>query len=332
MQDIAMQGERARTANVSSCKAVMRSFAVCLLHLAVSCLLLQAPSAYAKSGWCRTVVNTITLPAIKVASDAPIGTVLWSGDIPFSVNCGSYLFSSSDIYVFKEYMNLPGYGLEFYLSYKGANVDYKAFVATVSGPGGTNLSGQLHVELRKTGVTPTSGTASASNPPSILFTGEWLDDTNTRYNPGPLSNISFTSYTCDIDTGSRSISVPLGDMREDKFTGIGTTSPDKTFNIGLNCTQPSGAYNATLTFNATADSSQVAGVMALASDPSAASGVGIQLLMSGQPVSLNSALSVGAATTGTTISVPMTARYYQTAAKVKPGKANGVATFVVSYK
>jgi major type 1 subunit fimbrin (pilin) len=310
----------------------MRLFSVCLLYLVVSCLFLHPPSAYAASGWCNSGIKTITLPIIKVASDAPIGTVLWSSDVPFSVNCGSYLFSSSDIYVFKQYMGLTGYGLEFFLSYKGANVDYKAFVATVSGNGGTNLSGQFHMELRKTGVTPTSGAASASNPPAILFTGSGLDDTNSRYNVGSLSNISFISYTCDIDTGSRSISVQLGDTREDKFTGIGTTSPNKTFNINLNCTQPSGTYNVALTFSATADSSKAPGVIALASDASAAAGVGIQLLMNGQPVSFGTALDAGVATAGATLTIPMTARYYQTGVAVKPGKANGIATFVVSYK
>ncbi|MGV2293574.1 fimbrial protein [Trinickia sp. YCB016] len=272
------------------------------------------------------------MPSIKVASDAPIGTVLWSQDIRYSLNCGSYLFASSDIYVFREYMNLATYGLEFFLTFNYADVGYKAKVATVSGPNGTPLTGGMTIGLRKIGATPTQGTVSVSNRPDVIFGGESLDDTLTRYYLGNLSNISFTSYTCDIDTGSRNISVILGDMREDKFTGIGTTSPDKTFNINLNCTQPSGTYNAALTFSATADSSQVPGVIALASDPSAAAGVGIQLLMNGQPVGFNTGLGAGVATAGATLSIPMTARYYQTAAKVKPGKANGIATFVVSYK
>jgi len=73
-----------------------------------------------------------------------------------------------------------------------------------------------------------------------------------------LNNISFVNNTCEVDTGSRSISVPLGSIRADTFKGIDSTSPDKTFNVGLTCSQPAGAYNVAVTFNATTDASRAA--------------------------------------------------------------------------
>ncbi|WP_240702170.1 fimbrial protein [Trinickia terrae] len=274
------------------------------------------------------------MPTLKIAADAPVGATLWSKQsIPFSANCTTNLLSwPGEGYVWRRSLVLSAYGLEFVLTYKGnsgsgaAQIDMGTYISD-----GTVVSGTVDLTLRKTGATPSSGTVTSGDLYAFTIDGTTDNGKAPHYIRG-LSNISFTSYTCDIDTGSRSISVPLGDMREDKFTGIGTTSPDKTFHINLNCTQPSGTYNVALTFNATADSSHAPGVLALTSDANSASGVGIQLLMNGTPVSFNTALSAGVATANTTLSIPMTARYYQTASAVKPGKANGIATFVVSYK
>ncbi|MET5116898.1 fimbrial protein, partial [Burkholderia pseudomallei] len=74
------------------------------------------------------------------------------------------------------------------------------------------------------------------------------------------------------------------------------------------------------------------GVLAITQGASSASGVGIQLLLNGSPVSFGAVLDAGSATAGATLTIPMTARYYQNGSVVTPGAANGIATFAVSYK
>jgi major type 1 subunit fimbrin (pilin) len=324
-----------------ACKLWLRRLGVCLLALAGMAGLNAHATTVCSYGGDQTIVN---MPAIKVAADAPIGSVVWKQTgLTFSRLCSFQgLWGQEDAFLFRQALDLPGTGLTFFLTYKGnqgstaAGFDTGVYVDQweAGGAGGNTVSGTVDIELRKTGATAASGQVSTSSLLAFRIAGQSNQNTNPgNYNIGSLNNIAFTDYTCTVDAGSRSIAVPLGDVREDKFTGKGSTSPDKKFSIGVTCSKPAGTYNVALTFSATADSSKAPGVIALTSDASAAGGVGIQLLANGQPVTFGSALNVGNATSGTAYAIPMTARYYQTTATaVKPGKANGIATFVLTYK
>jgi major type 1 subunit fimbrin (pilin) len=292
----------------------------------------HAPGAMA-AGNCDSGGTTTSLPSIKVAADAPIGSVVWTGTVNFSAGCAGGV-SGDTIYLYNNNLNaLSSYGLTFEVTYNGQKLGYKIAIGTLGWFEWRAFTGSYTLQLRKTGTTPTSGNVSLSSSRAIIYTGSDISQPNAADIYSSLNNISFVNYTCSVDTASRSITVPLGDVREDKFTGLGSTSPDRKFDIRVACSQPAGTYDAMLTFNATADSSKAPGVIALTSDASAAGGVGIQLLANGQPVSFGTEQTVGNATTATTYTIPMTARYYQTtAARVKPGKANGIATFVLTYK
>ncbi|AOJ03759.1 pilus assembly protein [Burkholderia mayonis] len=292
----------------------------------------------AQAATCEGDKTLATLPAITVASDAPVGTVLWSQKgIAFSTYCKLILIDTSNIYLWRADLSstLQQYGLTFWLTYEGqgGNTAQQIKSPMVVDLGGKNgyASGAVDLELRKTGVTPAQGAVSAADIPAFYLDSNTNNRKGSHYIRG-LTNISFVSYTCDIDTGSRSMNVPLGDVRVDRFSGIGSTYGDQNFNIGLTCTQPAGTYNVALTFSATADSTGASGVLALTQRSDVASGVGIQLLMGGAPVTFGTALDAGSATAGTTLTIPMTARYYQTGGMVTPGAANGIATFTISYK
>jgi major type 1 subunit fimbrin (pilin) len=322
-------------------KPWLRRLGVCLLASAGMAATSARATTVCSYGGDQTIVN---MPAIKVAADAPIGTVVWKQTgLAFSRLCSFQgVWGQEDAYLFRQALDLPGTGLTFFLTYKGnqgstaAAIDTGVYVDTweSGGGGGNTVAGTVDIELRKTGATATSGQVSTSSLLAFRIAGQSSQTTYPgNYNIGSLTNIAFTNYTCTVDTASRSITVPLGDVREDKFTGLGSTSPDRKFDIGVTCSQPAGTYNVMLTFNATADSSKAPGVIALTSGASAAGGIGIQLLANGQPVSFGTAQTVGNATTATTYTIPMTARYYQTTASaVRPGKANGMATFVLTYK
>lgn len=63
-----------------------------------------------------------------------------------------------------------------------------------------------------------------------------------------------------------------------------------------------------------------------------ATGVGIQLLGGdAQPVRFGKGMQVGPMKNGS-YDVPYTARYYQTAARIRPGRADGTATFTLEYR
>ncbi|AOJ84895.1 pilus assembly protein [Burkholderia savannae] len=307
----------------------------------VACCLWIAAAALpmgARAATCEGDKTLVTLPAIAVASDAPIGTVLWSqSSIGFSTYCTLGWIDTSNIYVWRTDLSstLQQYGLTFWLTYEGqggntAEQIKSPLVVDLGGKAGY-ASGTVGLELRKTGATPAQGVVSAADMPAFYLDSNTNKKKGSHYIRG-LASISFVSYTCDIDTGSRSMTVPLGDVRVDRFTGIGSSFADRNFSIGLTCTQPSGTYNVALTFSATADSSGAPGVLAITQSEAAATGVGIQLLMNGSSVTFGSELDAGSATAGTTLAIPMTARYYQTGSVITPGAANGIATFTISYK
>ncbi|MEY4475595.1 MAG: hypothetical protein RL248_1362 [Pseudomonadota bacterium] len=134
---------------------------------------------------------------------------------------------------------------------------------------------------------------------------------------------------CSVATSSLSIPVSLGLTPQTDFTGVGTTSQSIPFNIDLiDCSANS---NVKVTFSDTSGSPSpgIPGVLALTSG--GATGVGIQLLnATDTPIPLDIPFDVGQ-TVGTTFSIPLKARYYQTGATMTTGPANSTANFTMTY-
>ena len=322
---------------------LLRTFAYATL-IAIALLASSAHDAHARGFTCGNAAQTlITLPSIKAAADAPIGTVFWRQDnINFTVNCSAYAWifncDACQAYLYRQNLSIPNTGLSLVLTYRqntgssAATIDTGTAVTLVNLVGGNDVSGTVSLTLQKTGTTPSSGTISQDS----LLAFQIADA--DRHEPGTftvrgLSNVQFVSNTCDVDTSSRNITVPMGTARYQDFTGIGSTAAAQSVPpIRLNCSSDlAGTYNVAVTFNGTADPSGAPGVIALTQEAAAATGVGIQLLTGGVPVTLGTPIKVGV-TPSSTINIPLTARYYQTAKEITGGKANGIATFVVSYK
>ncbi|MBN7121038.1 hypothetical protein BSU01_04795 [Erwinia billingiae] len=143
-----------------------------------------------------------------------------------------------------------------------------------------------------------------------------------------LASSSISNPACTVN--SATIQVPLGDIEKRSFSGKGSTSPDRNFNIPLTC-----AAGARISFklDATADSSAAPGVIALnATSPGVtASGVGVQVLYNTAPVTFGAITAAGTAAAAGGYSVPFIARYYQTQSNITPGRANALATFTMTY-
>lgn len=201
--------------------------------------------------------------------------------------------------------------------------------------------------------------------PTISLYANAGDARMLGFKMGISGSIQIVSRTCSTPD----VSVPMGSHLTAKFTGLNSTTGWTDFAIALNdCpafsgiytttgpawasqsgTSPSGSNNGSGTrvnnsLQYRIDPARVAinatnGVLAL--DPGAtgnvpaATGVGVQVATSnGTPVPLatNRASGLTLRTTEGSYSIPLRARYLQTASKVTPGPANASATFTIIYQ
>ncbi|MFI0488505.1 MAG: fimbrial protein [Yersinia sp. (in: enterobacteria)] len=144
-----------------------------------------------------------------------------------------------------------------------------------------------------------------------------------------LNNVTIVAGGCSVATSSLSIPVSLGLTPQTDFTGVGTTSKSIPFNIDLIDCSPTTNVKVTFSDTSGSPSPGIPGVLALTSG--GATGVGVQLLdATNNPIPLGAEFGVGQ-TVGTTFSIPLKARYYQTAAKITTGPANSTANFTMTY-
>lgn len=294
------------------------------------------------NGWKEKPFN-ISIPAIRVEGNTPTGTVLYSQVVsypegPFVTNCQEPTVFRAE---FRGRRTPDGNGiLQTNLQGVGMRLRLLGYAQAFGGPGnypylfwtppnggsGTLAMGStagFKIEIIKTGpITPGSINTG-------LYAGQIVEETIPYWFSAIniVNGGSFTTTTCSI--GSASLNVAMGDVKRSTFSGVGSTSGAKEFSIPVNC---NGITPLKITWNATADSSGAKGVMALGATMGNldAKGVGIQLLSRGAPVTLGAATAVGDSSSGNN-SIVMEARYYQTQSTVTAGKANGTATFTLTY-
>jgi type 1 fimbria pilin len=138
-----------------------------------------------------------------------------------------------------------------------------------------------------------------------------------------------------------SIQVPSGSVAIKSFSGVGSPSPDRPFNISLAC---SGGDSGTMvsvrtTLTDVTNPANQSNMLPLSAS-STASGAGIQAVKGRTVTSCVPDSSVianpdqwSAGNAGNRASnIPLTARYVQTTPTVTAGTANGIATFTMSYQ
>ncbi|MGT8856204.1 fimbrial protein [Enterobacter sp. 186315] len=184
----------------------------------------------------------------------------------------------------------------------------------------------------------TANVASSGTPNSVVFNSFLLacdahssGMSNYIYNNIAITgNPTVTAKACTVNNPA--INVPLGTTKNTAFTGVGSTANTQTFNISLTCSQAASA-KITLSPGSSGAFNAANGVINLdpATAGTVATGVGIQLLYNNAAAPLNSAISVGSVAAAGNLTVPLSARYYQTASTVTGGVANGTATFTMTY-
>ncbi|WP_218001655.1 fimbrial protein [Paraburkholderia acidipaludis] len=150
----------------------------------------------------------------------------------------------------------------------------------------------------------------------------------------PYSSYSITATAINVVACTTpDVTVPLGTHKTTELTGVNTTTAAVGFNIALNnC--PAGINKVYYEIdNATSIANASQSVVAL-DGTSTATGMGVQILnSSGSPQTLGSKVQyTGYNTSGGSFSIPLQARYYQTASAVTPGTANTSLTFIMTYQ
>ncbi|MFP3888940.1 fimbrial protein [uncultured Ralstonia sp.] len=348
------QGERSSVAS----QCVPRWWlASCLFIASVMGLLGWSTSASAK----LTCVQTsgyfaANIPALRISASTPVNTVLWSTTgIQVKAECGkqSATGAAENAWVYRQNVDL-GSGLSLYVTYngnrgntfEGFNTGTKVSNFYIQGIKGTEVRATVDIQLVKTGTTPTSGAYSFETTKQILTIGgpnmmEGFMSGGANFVVAGLDQVSFVPSTCKAQTAS--IAVDLGTVRIGNASGfgsaIGTTSASKDFNVNLNCdVTAAGAYKIMMQLDGTTVPAYAnQGVLAL-NGGSTAAGLGVQVLRgassgSQAPVTFGTPWQIGSfpLTLGA-LSVPFSARYYQTAARITPGTANSSATFTLLYQ
>lgn len=147
-----------------------------------------------------------------------------------------------------------------------------------------------------------------------------------------MGTANIVPVACAITTPS--LNFPIGDILASRFGSAPGTIPaggQSTQNLGLNC-DANANINVTLRGTQNPDVSTTS-VLALSGQGSAgvASGVGVQLLYNGAPLTLNSKVILKKSAGGQE-TFPLVARYYQTRTSVTTGKANTSATLDLTYQ
>lgn len=283
------------------------------------------------------VTRNINFGSINVQRDVPVGSVIATrtADIDRAVqwSCNTAWFFGGRLNKFTTISsygnnvydtNIDGVGIRVRLyTYSGLFATYP-FSASSSWPAGNYLSNRyITVQLIKTN---TGAIGSGALTPGRLSTG--LAGNTELYSVNLTGNNVINPLACSVKNPS--IIVPMKRVLSSEFTGIGSTAASTPFSIPLDCDINT---RVNITLDGIADSSARPGVIALTSSSTdtVASGIGLQLLYKNSPVSLGTVLPIGTVSTSGNYTIPLEARYYQTATRVRGGLANATANFTMTY-
>jgi len=186
----------------------------------------------------------------------------------------------------------------------------------------------------------TGGTIAARNLARYTITGTPIS--GAGYYAVNFSNITINAPrkpTCSVTTPSVAMPMPAVAARD--FRGVGSFAGSVTRNITLSCTGGTSGATRDVFITVTDQTTPANRSDVLSLTPtSVATGVALQLLRGSTLVRYGAdSTTIGnpnqwlVGTTGNaTVQIPLTARYIQTGSSIRPGSANGLASFTMSYR
>ncbi|WP_426701130.1 fimbrial protein [Rhodanobacter sp. Col0626] len=163
---------------------------------------------------------------------------------------------------------------------------------------------------------------------SVLAAGDLADWRWSTLYPETFrlgNTITFTTPSCTLVTDPTNVVLPT--VSSSAFTGVGSTSGKKPFQILLSC--PSGTAVKKITMH-TASADSHAGVVAPTVGAGYALGVGVQVLDGNSNAVVFENQTV--VTPNATTSIPYYAQYFQTAPTVSGGNVKATVTFDIFYQ
>ncbi|MFC4860272.1 fimbrial protein [Pseudomonas sp. JS3066] len=286
-------------------------------------------------------------PEITVDPSVPNNTTFWTGDVsPQRVEPQKCFVAITSIYMEG---TTPSTGHQLYASgIPGISFRLKSPFVCYTGYWPGQCKSQIWsesvyphpitLELVKTG--PITGGGKLSGEFARRFT-DYEDEVIYSWSGNSLE-IKPTTPTCNAT--QKTLDVPLEKVSTSIFTGVGSTSPEKTFAITLECSGGVEGVTTNLYMTMTDQTAPANRTDQLSLAPSStASGVAIQVLNGTQPVRYGPDSSEsgnenqwpvpnGQGIGNQRLTIPLSARFIQTQPTIVPGFANGHATFTLSYR
>lgn len=326
-----------------------------------------ASGAFFDAGSARACAPTISLsdtpatfPAsISVPVNAPVGTIVASSTVPiagtagttYSDNCGisgTLYWAINAIGVVANRVgatSVPGIGYTSSIS-GGGFAGSITMDSALSGPtlpsnsGASYFSSQVYATVNLVVTGPVSSGPLRLNP-----SGPGLAGVVASYYLGGAGRYAFrvispdnastiVAQGCMVNTPLVMVTLPK--ISTSSLPASGSTAGNTPFALGLNCSTGT-RVNLTLTDNS--NPSNTSSTLGLAAG-SSASGIGLQILNGGAPVSYGpdsssagntNQWSAGTASGGL-LSIPLDVRYLRTTGTLVPGVVKGLATFTMSYQ
>jgi|UPI0007ABF35A type 1 fimbria pilin len=312
----------------------------------LSLLIVSAGPARACTG--TGVTSTMSFPAsLEIPKDLPVGTIIydtgWVGTNSAYIQCTPYEPWS---YGYAAPMTPTGIAGVYETGVPGVGIKIAWSNAIADRPGDINqamiqnwpraqftlpyLNGVYlppalyRAQFIKTGAT-SPGVISFQNPTATAVYGGVI-----------AVSTFFTSTQINVKTAScrvtnSNIVVKLPTTSAQSLATVGSTQGATAFTIPLVC---DANINLHYSIDGPADPANAPGVLANGSGSGMATGVGVQILQGGSPVTLGAVMDAGIKTSSDnqSISIPMVARYYKTSQVVSSGLVNAVATFSMTYQ
>ena len=290
--------------------------------------------------------SNINLPAtIEISKATSVGQVLWTSNrVTTTLRDG--VTSKSRFSTSISGANLSTYGNNVYDSgVKGIGFRIVGVFKTpsetlnmyfgnesklYSWPGDMNVyvTQEAYLELVLTSDSIDSGTVDLTGiNAKLAFNLQDVSDVNQRW-VITINGTTVIKKICYLN--DLAISVPLGDIRKTSFNGPGTWPGDnntRNFNVSLNC--DAGA-RVDLKIDGNAYNAEK-GIINISKINSSASGIGVQILYNNTPINLSMPIGLKEVVVDGIYNFTFQARYYQIENTIRPGIANAIATFTLTY-
>ncbi|WP_455813492.1 fimbrial protein [Pseudomonas graminis] len=295
---------------------------------------------------------------IKLSSSLPIGKTVFNQSYTIDVWCSisDPLQQEAEMAVFirRTSMQTLGNGLTLFTTINGNRDSQSSVVSTGVMIDNHNAAADLpprtwqrfalnvSVEIVKTAKTPERPEQVTPIHSSIeLFSvGSETGVRNAKFMmQDAAAGVTFIAQSCQIQ-GAGSFNVPLGPVRTRRDqglgSGIGSTNTGKPFSLNFLCdTDVSGNFTVQMQLDGTPPAGTVdPGLIALSDEANSASGVALQIVhaANGTPVDIGKRWQIASyPLADRTLIVSFLARYYQTAERITPGKANSTLTWTLNY-